>query len=303
MKRLTPPALPDWLDRQLAGMQRYVVDVGDERIHVMEHGEGRPVVCFHGNPSWGFLYRKVAERLRDEPFRVIMPDLVGLGLSTKPRDASAHTLENHTRWMTRLVDALEIEDWIGVAQDWGGPICLSSSAHAARGPAGLVLMNTVIGPPRPGFKPTLFHRLAHTPVVSDLLFRGLGFPQIALWMAQGDRRSIRGEVARAYRWPLRDRRDNVAPLALARMVPDSMDHPSIEPLRACQEFVESFDGPIGLVWGVRDPILGSVVRWVEKVLPDARSVHTDAGHFLQEEVPGPISEAIRQVADDVPADA
>jgi haloalkane dehalogenase len=62
-------------------------------MHVMEQGAGRPVLMVHGNPSWGFLWRKVAARL--PRLRVVMPDLVGLGLSDKPRDAGFHTLENH----------------------------------------------------------------------------------------------------------------------------------------------------------------------------------------------------------------
>ena len=57
-----------------------------------------------------------------------------------------------------------------------------------------------------------------------------------------------GEVARAYRWPLRGRANNAAPLALARMVPDTMDHPSIPALTACRDFVEAFEGPSAIVW-------------------------------------------------------
>ncbi len=79
------------------------------------------------------------------------------------------------------------------------------------------------------------------------------------------------------------------------MVPDSMKHPSIEPLGVAQRFFEEFDGPIAGVWGEEDPILGGVVRWVEKLRPDIRMVNTNAGHFLQEEVPRPIADAVRYV--------
>jgi haloalkane dehalogenase len=89
--------------------------------------------------------------------------------------------------------------------------------------------------------------------------------------------------------------DNAAPLALARMVPDSMEHPSIAPLRTAQRYFEEFVGPIAGVWGEEDPILGGVARWVEKLRPDIRMIYTSAGHFLQEEVPGPIADAIRYV--------
>jgi pimeloyl-ACP methyl ester carboxylesterase len=289
------PPLPDWLARQLP-FRRSLVDVGDGlRMHVMEQGAGRPVVMLHGNPSWGYLWRKVARALVDEPLRIVMPDLVGLGLSDKPRDPSLHTVENHARWLGALYDALGLDRFVFVGQDWGGPVGLRALAERPSRAAGLVLANTVIGPPRPGFKATAFHRFARMPLVSDVAFRLLGFPQNAMDRAQGDRASISGEVARAYRWPLRRIRDRVAPLAMARMVPHDASHPSIASLQRCQEFVDGFAGPIALVWGDRDPVLGRVRSFLERHLPSAPMTRTQAGHFLQEEVPDALAAAVRDV--------
>jgi haloalkane dehalogenase len=289
------PALPDWLDPQLP-FRRSLVDVGDSlRMHVMEQGSGRPVLLLHGNPTWGYLWRKVAAALTDEPLRLVMPDLIGLGLSDKPRDPSRHTLPNHARWLGALLDTLALDGLVFVGQDWGGPVGLRALAERPSRVAAMVLANTVIGPPRPGFKSTAFHRFARLPVVSDVAFRVAGFPQNALGWAQGDRRSISGEVARAYRWPLRHIVDRVAPLALARMVPDRPSHPSIAELARCQAFVDAFRGPIALVWGERDPVLGRVIGFLERHLPAATVRRTQAGHFLQEEVPVEIAAAVREV--------
>lgn len=105
------PVLPDWL-QPLVPFERYLVDVGDEQMHVMESGDpdGRPVVLLHGNPTWGFLYRKVAQELRGEPLRVIMPDLVGFGFSSRPPRTSDHHLATHADWFGRLLDALDLTD-------------------------------------------------------------------------------------------------------------------------------------------------------------------------------------------------
>jgi pimeloyl-ACP methyl ester carboxylesterase len=300
MKMLPAPSMPPWLTAMLPhDIQRYCVDVGSYRMHVMERGSGRPVLMLHGNPTWGFLYRKVAAALGHEPLRLIMPDLIGLGFSEKPRRLEEHQLEHHGAWIGDLIDALDLQGLIFVGQDWGGAIGLHALHQRASRVAGMVILNTVVGPPRTGFRPTAFHRFSRMPVLSDLAFRVGGFPQNLLAAAQGDRRSIRGKVARAYRYPLRHIRDRIAPLGLARMVPESHQHPSIPALRACEDFVRSYQGPAAIVWGERDPILGRLLGRIQGMFPQAPVTRTRAGHFLQEEVPDDIAAAIRLVASQI----
>ena len=292
MHELPAPTMPAWIERILP-FRRYAVDVG-VRMHVMEAGAGLPVVLLHGNPSWGFLYRRVAQALSHAPLRLIVPDLVGLGFSERV-PYEAHTLDNHARWMAQLFEALGLERAVVAVQDWGGPVGVAALAQRPM-KAGLVVMNTVLSPPRAGFRPTLFHRFARLPLVSDAAFRLGNFAVRGMGRVQGDRSSIRGDVLRAYLEPLRDVSANVAPLALARMVPNDFDHPSIEGLRRCHAYVECFRGPAAIVWGDRDPILGGARSWIEKCLPGAPVTRTNAGHFLQEEVPNEIASAIRAVA-------
>lgn len=294
-------ALPDEIVAQLpAGFRERTVACDREQMHVLEWGpeSGTPIVLVHGNPTWGFLWRKVVAAViaRDPKLRLIVPDLIGLGLSSKP-DIAAHTLEHHAAWLGAMLDAIAPGPLVLAAQDWGGPIGLCAMAARVARLRGIVLGNTAVGPPAPGFKPTLFHRLSQLPVASDVLFRRLGFPLGVLHLSQGDRSSIRGAVARAYRWPLRRLADRAAPLALARMVPDSVDrHPSLAALRVSNECFATASVPVSLVWGTRDPILGRVINHLERVRPDATIVRTEAGHFLQEEVPVPLAEAIVDVA-------
>ncbi len=294
--RLPAPAIPRFIARQLP-FDRYAIDVGGARMHVMERGSGVPVVCVHGNPTWGYLWRKVALRLDPARYRVIMPDLIGLGFSDKPRDPHAHSLDAHIRWFGALLDRLGLTERIVIAgQDWGGPIGFGAVAERPNLVRGLVVLNTVVSPPRADFRPTWFHRFAHMPFVSDAVFRLGPFPQAFLGIAQGDRASIDWRATLAYVTPLADPRHNVAPLALARMVPDSLEHPSNSALSRVHAFVSDFRGPTAIVWGARDPILGRVLGWVEKQLPHARVWRTDAGHFLQEEVPDEIAEGIGHAA-------
>src|SRR4051812_17807067 len=140
--------------------RRYALQINAYAMHVMESGpeEGRPVLLLHGNPTWGFLWRKVALALHGLPLRVVMPDLVGLGLSDKPADPAVHTLEFHAAQLAGLIEALGLNELVFVGQDWGGP--MGTVALAALGPrvkvAGLVVLNTVLGPPKRGFRETAF---------------------------------------------------------------------------------------------------------------------------------------------------
>ncbi|MCA9562089.1 MAG: alpha/beta fold hydrolase [Myxococcales bacterium] len=296
METRPAPPLPSWLSAMLP-FRRYTVDVGGLDMHVMECGQGTPVLMVHGNPTWGFLYRKVATALDGRPVRLIIPDLIGLGLSSKPRSSTAHTIENHGSWLASLVRQLGFRELILVCQDWGGPFGFEAVRQLGLDRLGAVVMNTVLSPPKPDLRPTAFHAFARLPLVSDVAFRLLGFPQNAMFVAQGDKLSIRGKVRRGYMYPLRSPAGGKATLALARLVPDSMSHPAIEPLGRIQRFVEDFDGPAAIVWGDKDPVLGSVRNWIAKLLPQAEVTRTNAGHFLQEEVPDVIAAAILKVRD------
>jgi len=83
------------------------------KVHILEVGDGYPVVLQHGNPTSGLLYRKVVAELPTDRMRLIMPTLVGLGFSTK-EPASEHTFDNHLRWMRAVLDELDLKQALGM---------------------------------------------------------------------------------------------------------------------------------------------------------------------------------------------
>lgn len=300
MPFVSAPDLPRWLAEAMPLRRRaYELDEGIDAgrcLHFVDEGEADPetpaVVMLHGNPTWSFLWRKVIAAL-PRP-RCVAPDLLGLGLSSILPRVGDHSVDRHADALTALLDALELRRVVLVGQDWGGALAASVGARRPERVAGVVLANTsVLVPDRP--LTSTFHRFARLPLLSDLAFRGLGFPQSTMWMAQGDRDLLWGTAARAYRWPLRRRRDRIAPLAMARMVPDGPDHPSLPALRRGQAWIEGFGGPMALVWGTADPILGRALRRHERAFPRAPVTVTEAGHFLQEQVPKALAAAIEDV--------
>ena len=118
------------------------------RQHYVDVGEGDPIVCLHGEPTWGYLYRHMIPALAEHN-RVIVPDHMGFGKSETPQDRE-YTLKSHTENLAALIGHLDLQNITFVIQDWGGPI---GTAYTVRHPervARMVYMNTLSGYGRPG---------------------------------------------------------------------------------------------------------------------------------------------------------
>src|SRR5262245_30509090 len=146
-------SLPPWIaDLLPTGARHQMLAAQGERMHVVEWGpeNGRTILMLHGNPTWSFLWRKVVGVLRarrgGDELRLVAPDLVGLGLSSKPR-GEEHSLERHVAWLGAVIDQVARGPLVLVAQDWGGPIGLGAMATRRAQLRGIVLGNTAVGPP------------------------------------------------------------------------------------------------------------------------------------------------------------
>jgi haloalkane dehalogenase len=164
---------------------------------------------------------------------------------------------------------------------------------------GIVIMNTAIRVTEVKTSLSKIHDLMKTPIVGEflgnvrnLIFRGLHRPQ-------HDPASMPQPVKDLYARPVRESSNHKAPLAMMRMVPDGPNHPSTPVMRELVPFVRGLDVPVEIVWGINDPILGGAVPAMLENFPNARVTETPAGHFLQEEVPEVIAEAVLRVFDQI----
>jgi len=136
------------------------------RMHYVDEGSGDPIVCLHGEPTWGYLYRRFIPPLAAS-HRVIVPDHMGFGKSETPPDRE-YSLRTHVENFTKLVEALDLTNITLVIQDWGGLIGSAFALRHLDRIKRLFLLNTLTGygnaPPglTPWFQFVLNHHRAGT---------------------------------------------------------------------------------------------------------------------------------------------
>jgi haloalkane dehalogenase len=264
------------------------------KVHVLETGRGFPVFLMHGNPTSGFLYRKVVQSLPLDKVRVIMPTSPGLGFSSKI-PASQHTLENHIRWINTVLEKLELTELVYAGQDWGGPIGMGALSLSPNLLKGAVLLNTGFNAPTINTDISPAHAIVKTPVVGELILEVFFSIFDRLGRVQGDPESWTPKIAELYGKPLYDDGNSKAPLAMMRMVTDGPTHPSTPSMDKIEKYVNTLEIPAEIVWGMNDPILGKALPSMQQNFPNAPVTETSAGHFLQEEVATEIADALIRV--------
>lgn len=113
------------------------------RMHYVDEGSGEPIVCLHGEPTWGYIYRKFIPPLA-ERWRVVVPDHMGFGKSETPQDRE-YTLESHVANLAALIEELDLRGITFVGQDWGGPMLAAYTVRHPDRVKRIVLANSLCG--------------------------------------------------------------------------------------------------------------------------------------------------------------
>lgn len=269
-------ALSDW-----PYAPRYVDDLpGYEglRMHFVDEGpEDAPVIlCFHGEPSWGYLYRKMIPVFLDAGYRVVVPDWFGFGRSDKPTGDAVYSWGFHRGSMLRFVEALDLTEVTLVVQDWGGLLGLTLPVDHPDRVARLLVMNTAFG-------------LGTAPTKGFLEWRDFvaGHPdfEVGRLMRRSEPTLTDEEVA-AYDAPFPGPEYKAGVRTFPSLVPIDPDMDGVAVSRAAVRWwSESFEGPSFMAIGAKDPVLGiPVMEWMRGVIrgcPEPLIVR-DAGHFVQE---------------------
>lgn len=227
-----------------AWSRRVAVDGSDGRPvdwHILDTGPGPAgtVVCVHGNPSWGYVWRDLLGTLAPT-WRVIAVDQTGMGWSERgrPRRLADRVAELVAFCRQEVTGPLVL-----AAHDWGGPVAVGASGSLDV--EALVLANTAVAKPDGVAVPPL---IAAARSLVDLACRRT--PAFVAGTARMADRSHRDALRAPYRTA--DRREAVRDFVAD--IPVTPDDASYAALQACAAVLDEHPRPTLLLWGGRDPV-------------------------------------------------
>jgi haloalkane dehalogenase len=266
-------------------------DSPEGRMHYVDEGprEGAPVVMFHGNPTWGYLWRHFIPPLVEAGYRAIVPDYLGFGRSEKPDDPELYRIPRHAARVEALLESLDLEGATVVPHDWGGPIGLSWAARYPERVRRLAILNTFAHRPPGKVDLPFVIKLFQAPGVGELMVKGLhAFVRGFLFKAGVvHTERLTAEVRAAYLAPHPGWSSRTPLLTFPREIPSGPEGPVSEFLGEVHDGLGVFkDRPVFIAWALKDiaftPQMLDLL-WLAD-FPDARVLRLpNAGHYLQED--------------------
>jgi haloalkane dehalogenase len=270
------------MPQPLYPFQTRTLDVGGAALSYVDEGQGRPVLMLHGNPTWSFYYRELIQSLRGT-HRVIAPDHVGCGRSSRPGDYP-YTLGRRIEDVTRLVEHLGLEDVTLVVHDWGGAIGMGWATRQPQRVRNVVVFNSAAFHFR---RTPLRIAVCGLPLIGPLLVQGLNaFLRASFVMAVGRGRKLAPDVRAGYLEPYGSWRDRRAILEFVRDIPRTPRVPSHAVVREIEAGLARLaDKPMMICWGDQDWCFDAraLAGWMQR-FPRAE-VHrfAQAGHYVVED--------------------
>jgi len=258
-------------------------------MHYIDEGAGDPVVLLHGNPTWGFLYREFIPPLVQAGYRVIVPDMIGFGLSEKPACEYAHSLDGHAANLIALVRQLDLARVTLVCHDWGGPTGFACALTEPQRMRALVIMSTWAWPDPPAeFHTRIFPwRTMHAPLVGPyLLGRHNALAGRGVYLSVVDRERFRQRAQAAYEAVLPDAASRLLTWTWPRWIPLDASARGRARFEWLQAGLAKCQLPALIVWGREDEVFDAATfaTRFKALLPHAEGPCLVTGrHFLQED--------------------
>jgi len=287
---LTMPAPHDTHPRQR-------ISVAGTEISYIETGNfsGYEIVFLHGNPTSSYLWRNVIPHV-GQLGRCYAPDLMGMG-DSGPTPTGSYRFVDHSVTLDVWFNALDLKRVILVVHDWGGALGFYWAQRNRDRLAGIVYMETIV-------KPLVW---ADWPESSRKVFEGFRAPvgeQLVLEknifvdrvLPASVLRALSAEEMQRYRKPYVEPGESRRPtLTWPREIPIDGEPADV------YEIVDGYgkwlseDDAVAKLFINADPgsILVGSQREFCRGWPNQTEVTVPGRHFIQEDAPAEIGQAIR----------
>ncbi len=261
-------------------------EVDGLRLAHIDEGDGAPVIFFHGEPTWSYLWRKVIPPVRDAGFRCIAPDYAGFGRSDKPTDFDWYSYDRHTELTATMLEDLDLHDATAVVHDWGGPIGLRLAVEHPDRISRMVIMDTGLftgeQPMSDAWK-----------TFRDFVERTEDLP-VGFLVKGAVARDMPDEVQAAYEAPYPTAESKAGTRAFPLMLPTNPEMPGAAAGKRTLEALRTDERPKLHLWADSDPIIPFKVgeRFAAAINADPPEKIENASHFLQEDAGEQIGERI-----------
>jgi haloalkane dehalogenase len=274
----------------------HYLDLGHFRMHYVDVGTGDPVVLLHGDPTWGYLFRRFIPRL-SERGRCIVPDHMGMGKSGVPSLPYPYRLQHHVANLETLLLSLDLREVTLALHDWGGPVGLGFAIRQAARIKRLILMNTWAFAEWPGAPLPRLLEIIRSPRGEAFVLARNGYVRPALLGTTAHPEHLTARDLDAYLAPFPTPESRRALLCWSRDIPIAAGDASYAEMRRIEDGLSRFTTiPVQLIWGMQDPVLPPTVlrRW-QAIYPQAVTCEIgEASHFLQEDAPDRVLEEIER---------
>lgn len=270
---------------------------GAEMAYV-EVGKGAPIVFLHGNPTSSFIWREIIPYVADLG-RCLAPDLVGMGRSDKLpfSGPDRYTFVDHQRYLDGLLEAIDVRsEVILVVHDWGSALGFDWARRHPKAVRGIAYMEAIVRPLTwdewPRDARSVFEFLRSDAGESMVLEKNLFVETI---LPAAVMRQLTEEEMEAYRMPFDEPGEGRRPtLTWPRQIPlDGEPADVAEVVRQYSDWLATSEVPKLFVNAEPGSILVGAQREHCRAWPNQREVTVPGIHFIQEDSPDQIGQALR----------
>lgn len=280
-------------------LPKKTISVNGKTMSYVEMGEGDPIIFQHGNPTSSYLWRNIMPHLADQG-RCIAVDLIGMGDSDKLEDSGPdrYTLLEHRDYFDGALDALGVTSNVTfVIHDWGSALGFDWANRHRDSVIGIAYMEGIVRPVSwddwPEAARGVFQGFRSSAGEDMILDKNVFVERV---LPGSIIRNLSDEEMEVYRRPFKNPGEERRPtLTWPRQIPiEGEPAEVVELVQSYADWLSESDMPKLFINAEPGAILIGPQREFCRSWPNQQEVTVVGNHFLQEDSPNEIGEAIAQ---------